>query len=408
MHPGRILYIGGGREALETLQKAHELGLQIVYVQRVDRFRESLAPYIEQAVLTDYRDVDRLIPLARHLREVFGFSAVNSLSEDALIPVAHVREALGLPGNSLATVRRLKDKGAMRAHLRDVGFSVVAARLGASRDDIAAFGDEVGYPLIVKPADSSGSQGVLQVDSPSDLDRAWNDARRLGVAELLMEEYLDGPEYSVESFTFHGRHVILAVTDKTTLPNHVEVGHSLPAPLDDRRRREIAAFVIEFLTAVGLQEGPAHTELKLTSHGLRIIESHDRPGGDRINELVRVVYGVDMKSMALGWPCGLVPELHEPPAARGGAAIQFFMPEPGYVKDVRGVEDARASAGLVELVLSIRPGDLVRPVTESYDRCGHVIAAGNSAAEAVGRCREIIAKVDIETGDNGVACEAAS
>jgi len=121
----RILYIGGGREAQETLAKARDLGLEVVYIQRKRQFTDALLPYVDQVVLIDYDDIDVLIPLARTLHNLFPFVRAISLSEDALVPTAHVRDALGLPGNSLHTVRLLKDKWRMRQHLNARGFSPV-------------------------------------------------------------------------------------------------------------------------------------------------------------------------------------------------------------------------------------------------------------------------------------------
>src|SRR4029453_1141841 len=106
----RILYIGGGREAEETLGRARELGLEIIHIQHQQLFNPAVLPYVDHVILVDYEDLDILIPLAKTLYSVLPFARVMSLSEDALLPVAHVRDALGLPGNSLATVTLLKDK----------------------------------------------------------------------------------------------------------------------------------------------------------------------------------------------------------------------------------------------------------------------------------------------------------
>lgn len=393
----RILYIGGGREALETLEKARAFGLEVIYVQRKQQFKEALLPYVDQVVLTDFQNADLLIPLARALQSVFPFDVALSMSEPALIPAAQVCEALGLPGNSVETVRLLKDKFLMRQRLNQLGLSPVAARLGQTQDDLAAFGREHGLPMIVKPIDASGSQGVFRIDSPAQHEQVWRHLQALGLPRFLMEQYLDGPEISVESFSFHGRHVILAITDKLTLPNHVELGHSVPALLDPALREQVVELVRVFLDAVRLREGPAHTEIKLTRQGPRIVESHNRPGGDRINELVRTAYGVDMKTMLFGWLCGLIEPLEESPRLQAGAAIRFFTPPPGTVRAIAGVEEVRRAPGLVELDLTVKVGERVRPITESHDRVGHVLASGSSVQEAVARCEQLIGQVRIVT-----------
>ena len=160
----RLLYIGGGREAEETLGKARDLGLSVVYVQRKKEFKEALLAYVDQVVLIDYGDPTVLLPIARALHQVFPFSRALSLSEDALVPAAQVRAAVGLPGNSVETVRLLKDKALMRERLNALGISPVAASVGSRPDDVCAFVAQHGLPVIVKPVDASGSLGILRID----------------------------------------------------------------------------------------------------------------------------------------------------------------------------------------------------------------------------------------------------
>ena len=136
--------------------------------------------------------------------------------------------------------------------------------------------------------------------------------------EFLMEEFLDGPEISVETLTFDGRHVVVAVTDKEIGgPGFVEIGHSQPSGCSAETLREVTRLVTDFLDAVGLRNGPGHTEVKLTSRGPRIVESHNRVGGGRINELAEIAYGVDMERYALGAGFGLVEPLTDVARASG-------------------------------------------------------------------------------------------
>ena len=152
-----------------------------------------------------------------------------------------------------------------------------------------------------------------------------------------------------------------------------------------------------FLDAVGLRNGPGHTEVKLTSRGPRIVESHNRIGGDRINDLAEIAYGVDMERYALGAGFGVVEPLTSSPEPRGGAAVRFLTPEPGRVVEVTGVEAVRADPAFVDLRLHVEPGDEVPPLTWNEDKVGHVIARGASAAEAVAHGARLAAAVQVRT-----------
>jgi biotin carboxylase len=214
----RVLVIGG---KLKHVRKARELGLDVVHAQFPDEYDRGHWPYVDQALLLDYGDIDRLLPLVRALHEAYPLQAAVSLFELGLLPTARINEALGLGGESVATVELLLDKWRMRRHLAARGISPVASAVGRSAQDVREFVQAHGLPIIVKPIRESGSLGVFCIRDRADVDvvaerfRSLDDghwaARDLSCAEsfdeFLMEEFLDGPEISVETLT-DGRHVV--------------------------------------------------------------------------------------------------------------------------------------------------------------------------------------------------------
>jgi biotin carboxylase len=405
----RVLVIGG---KLKHVRKARELGLDVVHAQFPDEYDRGHWPYVDQALLLDYGDTDRLLPLVRALHEAYPFQAAVSLFELGLLPAARVNEALGLGGESVATVELLLDKWRMRQHLAARGISPMAAAVGRSAQDVREFVSAYGLPIIVKPIRESGSLAVFRVRDLADvdvvaerfrsLDGQWA-ARDLSAAEsfdeFLMEEYLDGPEISVETLTFDGRHVVVAVTDKEIggPGGFVELGHSQPSGCSVETLREVTRLVTDFLDAVGLRNGPGHTEVKLTSRGPRIVESHNRTGGDGINELTEIAFGVDMERHALGARFGVVEPLTTSPQPRGGAALRFLTPEPGRVVEVTGVDAVRADPAFVDLQLKVEPGDEVPPLTWNEDVAGRVIARGATATEAIAHGRRLATAIHVRT-----------
>jgi biotin carboxylase len=264
-------------------------------------------------------------------------------------------------------------------------------------------------PIVVKPVDEGGSIGIFAVRDDADLvtvvDRfqavgAQIDKRDLAgnLDRFLMEEYLDGPEISVETLSFDGRHVVVGITDKTSTDSaFVETGHATPSQHPNEVLRAAEDLVIAFLDAVGLRHGPGHTEVKLTSRGPRIVEGHNRVGGDRINELTEIAYGVDMDRYALAARFDLLEPLADSPKPVAGAAIRFFIPSPGRVVAVTGADDVADDPALVELDISVRPGDVVRPLTWSDDRVGFVIARGETTEEAIAHAERLRSTVHIHT-----------
>src|SRR5262249_51439024 len=147
---------------------------------------------------------------------------------------------------------------------------------------------ELKRPAILKPVRGSASCSVIKIDGPAAIEAAWNAFPETERNRFIVEEFLEGPEFSVESFSFNGFHSILAVTEKHCSESFVELGHVLPAALPKQTEDEIVACVRNFLDLVTLKDGPAHTEVKLTLAGPRIVEGHNRVGGDKINELVEL------------------------------------------------------------------------------------------------------------------------
>jgi biotin carboxylase len=403
-----VIAVIGGKAKI--VKKARELGLRVIYIQYPRSYREEHWAYVDQALLMDYSDTERLLPLAKALHQVYPFQRIVSLFELGLLPAAQVAELLGLGGTPRATVELLLDKWQMRQRLNALGVSPVAAAIGRTEQDLRAFAREHGFPVVVKPTREAGSICVLAVRDEAELTAILARYRELADAfdpellagpldDFLMEEYLDGPEISVETLSFDGRHVLVAITDKLVGdgPGFVEIGHSMPSRHPGPVLEQAGALVHAFLDAVGLREGPAHTEMKLTARGPVIIESHNRVGGDKIGELAELVYGVDMDKYALGIPFGLVEPLLESPKAAGAAAIRFLTPPPGRVTEVVGAGPITGDPALVELEITVAPGGTVPELTWSEDRVGHVIARGETAEEAIAHCERLLAAVRIRT-----------
>nr|WP_277348018.1 ATP-grasp domain-containing protein [Streptomyces sp. HNM0574] len=285
----------------------------------------------------------------------------------------------------------------MRDLLAAHALSPVRTRPVASAGELAGFVRELDGPVILKPAAGTGSSAVFRVGAGEDTAAVWARFAAAGGRDAVAEEFLDGPEISVETFSHDGRHTVVAVTDKTTLPSFVETGHTLPSTHGNEQTAAAAGLARAFLDAVGLREGPAHTEMKLTPGGPRVIESHNRIGGDKIRELVRRAYRLDLVRLTAGVPFGLLDPPQRPPEPHGGAAIRFLTPRPGTVRRIGTPRLTGADDGTPVVSLDVEVGDVVRAVRSSADRAGYVLAEGTDATEAAARCERISRGIRIET-----------
>ncbi|MDI5966536.1 ATP-grasp domain-containing protein [Streptomyces sp. SL13] len=388
----RIAVIGG---TVATLRKARAAGFDVVWIHGPHELDRAGLEFVAEAHLTDYREPRAVADLLTAVHRISPLVRVVSMIEDGLESAAAATSALGLPGNGLDVVRVLQDKLAFRTLLEERGVEGVTARLGHTEQDIRAFVTEFG-PAVIKPRYGSGSIGVRMVPGLAAVTEVAAWAREFGLHTFLMERYLRGAELSVETFTFGGRHTVIAHTAKEILDSFVEIGHVQPAGLDPAVAAEVDALVVRMLDAVGFQDGPAHTEVIVTDDGPRLVESHNRRGGDRIADLVNVVHGVDTDALAFLWYAGrTAPVTPGPP--RGGGAIRFLTAEPGIVESVEGAEQVRADPHVVDLQIGVAPGDTVSPIAWSYDRSGLLLVRGTDAQDARRRAVDLVSRITIRT-----------
>lgn len=398
----RTVLLLGGKNA--TVEKAKALGLRVVLIQHPERMTAYQAELADSVLVDDYTRWPTALRLTEEAFRTWRPEAIVSLTEAGLEPAARLAELYEVPGTPPhEVVSRLRDKRRMREHL--AGFPSLGLPFDTVTDEesLLAFGARVGYPFIVKPLNGAAGLGVMRVTGPEDAAPVWRRVRELDGSRsdrksrmftldgFLMEALVSGPEFSVETFSFAGRHVVVAVTEKTVSPAHfAELGHAVPARITEDVHERIRTTVTAFLDAVGLTDGPAHTELRYGPDGPVVIESHNRVGGGCINELVLSAYGVDLASYTIGWPLRLVPELPDRPAPVGAACTLFVHRPPGVVTETGGVEALTARPEVLAAEISVRPGDRVRPLSDNWDRLGFLAVRAPDTDTALAHCDRLI------------------
>ncbi|MFI9262187.1 ATP-grasp domain-containing protein [Streptomyces sioyaensis] len=391
-HAPRVLVLGGTEMSTRT---AAACGLTVVNIEKPGLFEPGAKAHCEQTHLVDYQNIDLVTILAQTLHQREPFTKVFSQTEAGPLVAGHLTTALGLQGNGADVTRLLHDKLALRTCLNARGIGNVAAEQGCSREMLRAFVARHGA-AVVKPTMGSGSLGVRKVLSPAQVAETWDWLSSFGMDDFMVEELLVGAELSVETFSVAGRHSVVAITGKDNGDGVVALGHVVPAALSRQQKSAVVDMTLRMLDAVGLVEGPAHTELILTPEGPRIVESHNRCAGGHINELVNMVYGIDLEQLT--YRLALPPEpLQVTAPARGAAAVRFLVSPVGRVESVEGIEEARAVPGVVKVDVKVEPGQDARPLRWSEDRAGAVIARAESTEAANRSTRQAVDLIHIRT-----------
>ncbi|HEX6163008.1 MAG TPA: ATP-grasp domain-containing protein [Vicinamibacterales bacterium] len=377
------MILGASRYYARSIRKARAIGYRVVAVDRdanAEGFKDA-----DQHAAVDITDRDGVLRVAREI----GIDAIVPLNDFGVETAAHVSHHLGLVGITPDAAARATRKTLMRAAWDQAGLPQARWRAATTVDEAVAGADAINlWPLIVKPADSHGgaSRGVSVA--------ANRDALREAVAfaqsaysdpEIIVEEWLDGVEHSVETITWRGETHVLAVSDKvkTPLPYRVDKSVDYPTALSGDALTALHDLVKASVRALGITVGAAHVEACTTAAGPKLFELGARCGGGGTPDpIVPQVTGIDMLSEVVRVHAGDEPS-NLLPATQQGCSYRFLTPSPGHLRAVAGVEEVARWPGVLDCAVTVAPGQEIRRVRVGADRAGFVIAAGRSRADAV-------------------------
>lgn len=391
----RLLIIGASILQLPAIKKAKELGH---YVAVADFNPNAVGiPYADEFYNASTIDIEAICKVA----EEFKPDGIMTLATDMpMRSIAAATSRLGLPGISMDTAIKSTDKGEMIKAFKEHGVESPWFYIIENVTMLNALLPALTYPCILKPTDNAGSRGVMLVKSAEELIEAYQysvSQSRGGL--VILEEYMTGPEVSVEVMVVDGEPHVLQVTDKLTTgaPYFVEMGHNQPSMLPAEDVEKIKDLACRAVKSVGINCGPSHVEIKLTPTGPKMVELGARMGGDCITtHLVPLSTGVDMIKATIDVSLGLTPDIT--PTLHKGSAIRFFDAPCGVISAIKGIEEAQTIEGVQEISFTKSVGDEVTEIHSSLDRCGFVIAQCDSANDAIEVCERAKEEIQITIG----------
>jgi len=311
--------------------------------------------------------------------------AIVALTEKAVVPAARARDALGVPGMGVATALRCSDKAMMKDAARRHGIPCAdfeALMPGAPLDGVAT---RLGLPLVLKRREGSGGRGQYLLRA---LDLApWVPPN------YIAERFVKGAEISIDSIVAEGRPLFANPTEYF-VPGFANI---VPAALDPVALRAALDLNERMIAAMAIERGFTHCELYLTAEGPVFGEIAARPPGGHIMRLLRYAYAFDPWEAHLRVELGETPAL--PRAAKRWAGAWVLHPGQGRVREVGGVEEARAVPGVRGVQVRVQPGELVRPREGLGQDIGWIEAVGGTRDEVVQALRSAHARlrIDVET-----------
>lgn len=376
----KVLIVGAGPAQYKGIAKAKEMSLYTIVVD-VNPDAPGMA-IADIPLVIDVKDIPALIQIARKYK-IDGVFSISS--EVSVRTVAAISEELKLPGISQKTANNATDKGLMREkfleyHLPSPQFKIVYSLAQA----IEAI-EEIGFPVVIKPADNAGSRGVTLVLKGDDVNDAFESSKNYSrQGKVLVESFMEGLEVSVEAFVYKNNIKILALSDKirTPPPYLLDTTVIFPSKYPPETLDKIRTVAINAIKALGIDNGPIHMELMMTKEGPKIVELAARgPGFKVFTEIIPYVTGVDVVEGVIKLALGEEPDLNS--TANRSAVLKFIGAKPGRIKEIKGISQIKNIKGVYDFEIYLDVNDVVRPLTCGDDRIGHIIAFSDTRDNAL-------------------------
>ena len=396
----RLLVLAAGILQVPVIKKAKEKGY---YVIAVDGDSNAIGlQYADKDICANITDEEIMLEIARE-QHVDG--VIHPCSEVSMNVMGRINDELGLAGITKEQAIRATNKHLMREAFEKGNAPSPKSILTDSAEDAwEHLQNDFSTDGILKPSRNSGSRGIAKVVrdmNKADFINAYNIAlNESRDKSVLIEQFIEGPEFSIEIIVWNGKVNVLTVTDKKTTgaPHFVELGHNQPSCYSKEDVETLKAAAVAGVKALGVNNCACHAEAKLMNGKAYLMEIGARLGGDFIStELTHLSTGVDMVAAAINVALGLEPDLSVKEEPKG-ACIRYFCPKPGKLISVSNTEVLN-SPHVYKKEIYVHEGDIIPEVTSSLSRSGHVIVIEETPQKAIELAERLIREVEFETVD---------
>jgi biotin carboxylase len=376
----------------DFIDAAHTLGVDLVCASEKPSTLEALAP--DSLLTLDFADPDAAASSVAGWSKERPLAAVVGVDDVTAAAAAAIAARLGLRASAPSAVAAARDKFQMRQCLAAAGVRVPRFRRIALGENPVLAARGVEFPCVLKPLSLSASRGVIRANTTEQFVVAFkritallarDDVTVSGDAAryLLAEEYVPGLEVALEGLLIDGRLHVLALFDKPDPlegPFFEETIYVTPSRLPEAVQQAIRTTTAAACAALGLTEGPIHAELRVNDDGPWVLEIAARSIGGLCSRTLRFGTGMTLEEIilrhALGWPIDTL-ERQRPAAG----VMMIPISRGGMLKAVHGVEDAKTTAHVEDVVISVHLGQEVVPLPEGWQYLGFIFARAAAPAD---------------------------
>lgn len=394
----KIMVLAAGLLQIDVIEKAKSMGY---YVLAVDGNPKAPGFNVaDKAICADIVNEETMLKIARD-EHVDG--VIHPCSEVSMAVMGRINDELGLSGISREQAICATNKHLMRKAFEKGNAPSPKSILAQDAEDAwSRLQNEFDTDAILKPSRNSGSRGIAKVSrnmDKGDFIRAYDESlSESRDHSVLIEQFIEGPEFSIEMIVWQGEIHVLTVTDKKTTgaPHFVELGHNQPSCFSDTDVETLKAAAVAGVRALGVNNCACHAEAKLMNGKAYLMEVGARLGGDFIStELTHLSTGIDMVAAAIDVALGVEPDLSAKEEPKG-VCIRYFCPKPGKLVSILNTEVLN-NPHVYLWEIYPKEGDVIPAVTSSLCRSGHVIVTEKTPQKAIELAERLIESVKFET-----------
>jgi isopentenyl diphosphate isomerase/L-lactate dehydrogenase-like FMN-dependent dehydrogenase/biotin carboxylase len=393
-----LMIIGAGLLQVPAIKTANEIGLRtIVTDYNEDAPGMKIADY---TIVISTRDIDGTVRLAKEFNKKVKIHGVITVGTDASMTVAAVANALGLPGIEFKNAEAASNKIKMRERFAEHNVPIPKFFKCWNMEDLKTAAKDLGYPIVIKPADNMGARGVMKIESEVMLETAFLNAKNGSpTGELIVEEYMKGPELSIDALVYNNEIHITGIADRLIErePYFIEVGHVMPSALDAGLIDDAVEVFKKGIRALGINMGAAKGDIKVTESGAKVGEIAARLSGGFMSAYTYpYATGVNLIRNAIDIALGH-PPYNLVPTKNWISIEHSFIPSPGIVGEITGIDKAMSIPGVKNIFLNVKTGDEVKEPKSNVEKAGNFIVVKENREDAWKLVKQVLDTVKIVT-----------
>jgi biotin carboxylase len=394
-----VMIVSAGEMQIPAIKTAKEMGF---FVIASDKNPDSVGfKLADLALAIDTKDVESHVQFAVSNKKKYNIVGAFAAA-DVAVTVAAVTSALDLPGIPIDVAFASNNKSEMKKRwIRDgvpTPYSVEVLTIEEAKNAI----EKIGFPIMIKAVDNAASRGNRKIISYNELPAALEDAKKNSTTgTALVEEFVEGIEYSVETIVYKGNRYHYGIVDRHFgfAPYAIETGHTNPTRISQKEQDAIYGVVDHASKSLGIEFGPAKADMIVTRKGPMILEMPARlSGGWHSQYTTPLAWGIDpIKDVLNISTGGSISKENTIPKYNRVSVCKAIFPEPGKIINISGLKEASRIDGVKKIILTVKTGDIIEEYQNCSQRVCYIITVGDNAIIANRIWDEAASTIRIET-----------